>query len=383
MTNEAKRLYLKEIQQRYHRSRKRQKSLILDEFCKVCGHSRKHAIKLLNDPVSAHERRPGAPVKYGQEVDSHLKFLWEAMGRICSKKMVAAFDLWLPFYKDCPFEIKFLLQQISPATIDRHLEKYRDKARRGLSSTKPSLLKNKIPIELLDHDVKEPGYMESDTVAHCGNSLAGEFINSLTMTDICSGWTENRALWRKESHTVLKAIRSIERSLPFKITGFASDNGNEFFNHDLHNHFCNRKNPVHFVRRRPYQKNDNAHVEQKNWTHVRELFGYDRFEKPIQVKLMNEIYKYCWNPLWNFFTPVMKLKTKTRIGGRVVKVYDDLKTPYQRLLDSGCLTEDQEQKLKNRFNQLNPFGLKQELDKKLKWVFRLVEVGYREISDAG
>jgi hypothetical protein len=382
MTNEAKRLYLKEIQQRYHRVGKKQKSLILNEFCAVCGYSRKHGIKLLNDPLSAYERRPGAPVKYSDEVDEHLKILWEAMGKICSKKMVAAFPIWLPFYS-CPFEIKFLLQQISPATIDRHLEKHRTKARKGLGSTSPSLLKNKIPIELLDHDVKEPGFIEADTVAHCGNSLAGEFINSLTMTDIKTGWTENRAVWRKESHTVLGAIRSIERSLPFKIKGFASDNGNEFFNHDLHNHFKDRKSPVHFVRRRPYQKNDNAHVEQKNWTHVRELFGYDRFEKPIQVRLMNEIYKKYWNPLWNYFTPVMKLKTKTRIGGRVVKVYDDPKTPCQRLLESGCLTDEEKKKLEDRLKHLNPFRLRLELEKKLKWIFRLVEVGRRELSDAG
>lgn len=168
-----------------------------------------------------------------------------------------------------------------------------------------------------------PGLIEADTVAHCGTSLAGEFINTLTMTDICSAWTENRAVWKKESSTVLKAISSIEEDLPFNVLSFATDNGNEFLNHDLHSYFFNRKNRVEFVRRRPYKKNDNAHVEQKNWTHVRELFGYDRFDAESQVEFMNDVYKRLWNPPWNFFTPVMKLKSKTRVGGRIIKVHDE------------------------------------------------------------
>ncbi len=229
----------------------------------------------------------------------------------------------------------------------------------------------------------EPGFIEADTVAHCGVSLAGEFINTITMTDIYSGWTENRAMWKKESATVLSAISSIETALPFEIKGFATDNGNEFLNHDLHSYFFNRKNRVHFVRRRPYQKNDNAHVEQKNWTHVRELFGYERFEALTEVNYMNEIYETYWNPMWNYFTPVMKLKTKTREGGRIIKVYDEIKTPYQRLLDSGVLTESQITKLKENFAKLNPFNLKKDLNNKLKWFKRLVEIRAKSGSEAG
>jgi hypothetical protein len=255
--------------------------------------------------------------------------------------------------------------------------------RRGRSSTEPSLIKNKIPIELLDHEVKEPGFIEADTVAHCGVSLAGEFINTITMTDIYSGWTENRAMWKKESQTVLDAIRSIEMALPFEVRGFASDNGNEFLNHDLHSYFFDRKNRVHFVRRRPYQKNDNAHVEQKNWTHVRELFGYERFEALGEVDRMNEIYERLWNPLWNYFTPVMKLKSKTRAGGKIIKVYDEIKTPYQRLIDSGVLKDWQVATLQENLKRLNPFTLKKELDNKLKWFMRLVEIRNKSGSKAG
>jgi hypothetical protein len=275
-----------------------------------------------------------------------------------------------------------LLTEISASTIDRHLEKFRETARKGLSSTNPSLLKNKIPIELLDHQIKEPGFIEADTVAHCGTSLAGDFVNTLTMTDVFRGWTENRAMLGKEGRTVLGAIRSIEKSLPFKIKGFASDNGNEFLNHDLHNYFFDRKDKVNFVRRRPYKKNDNAHVEQKNWTHVRELFGYTRFTKKVQIQMMNDIYKNLWNPLWNFFTPVMKLESKERIGGTIVKIHSKPITPYNRVMDSGTLTTEQSTRLKNTYELINPFELKKELEKQLKWFFRITEAGRQEADVA-
>jgi hypothetical protein len=380
MSTELKREYLRNIRLRYHRGSKKQRTLILDEFCKVCGLTRKHAIRLLNEDLAAQPRRPGPKRKYGEDVDKHLRHLWESMGRICSKKMVAAMPLWLPFYHEADVHMGHLLGEISAATIDRHLEKFRDVARKGLSSTSPSLIKNKIPIELLDHEIREPGFIEADTVAHCGTSLAGEFTNTLTMTDVFTGWTENRAMFKKESRTVLGAIRSIEKSLPFKIKGFASDNGNEFLNHDLHSYFFDRKDKVNFVRRRPYKKNDNAHVEQKNWTHVRELFGYSRFSKGVQVKMMNEIYKNLWNPLWNFFTPVMKLESKERVGGKIIKLHSKPKTPYHRLMDSGILTTEESAALKKRFEEMNPFELKKELEKQLKWFFRIAEAGKQEAA---
>ena len=383
MTTELKQHYLKNIRSRYHRSTKRQKTRILDEFCEVCKFTRNHAIKLLRDGFSEPPRRPGPKRKYGDDVDRHLRHLWECMGRINSKKMAAAMYHWLPHYHEADVHMKRLLSEISPATIDRHLEKFRAKSTKGISSTKPSLIKNKIPIKLLTEGVNEPGYLEADTVAHCGNSLAGEFTNTLTMVDLFSGWTENRAIWKKESRTVIGAIKSIEQNLPFTIKGFASDNGNEFLNHDLHSYFFNRKNRVDFVRRRPYKKNDNAHVEQRNWTHVRELLGYQRFDYNKLVPMINHIYKSLWNPLWNYFTPVMKLQEKTRIGGRVVKKYDTPKTPYHRLLDSGVLTTAQSTKLKNTYELLNPFELKKELEKQLKWFFRLVEVRSKEVRKVG
>jgi hypothetical protein len=383
MTNEVQRHYLDRVRFRYLKADKSQKSLILDEFCKVCDISRKHAIKLLHEAVKEVAPRPGPKVVYGPNIHEHIVKLWRSMSMICSKKMVAAIPLWLEYYYGITPDERVQLTQISSATIDRILAKHRLESKKGRSSTEPSLIKNKIPIKLLDDLVLAPGFIEADTVAHCGNSLAGEFINSLTMTDLYSSWTENRAVWKKESITVMNAITSIEEALPFTVRGFATDNGNEFLNHDLHSYFFNRKNRVEFVRRRPYKKNDNAHVEQKNWTHVRELFGYDRFDTLSQVEWMNDIYKRLWNPLWNFFTPVMKLKSKTRVGGRVIKVYDDPKTPYRRLIDSNTLSEEQLTKLQSQIKTMNPFEMKKELDEKLKWFFRIAEIKSKSVSEAG
>lgn len=260
MTPEMQRTYINRIYWRYRKSTKREKSSILDEFCEICEISRKHAIRLLNAPQELKPRPPGPKKKYDQYVEDHLVILWKSMNKMCSKKMVAALPIWLPFYETDALTKK-KLHEISSSTIDRILKPYRGIIIKGKSSTEPSLIKNKIPIKLLDEHATEPGYIEADTVAHCGNSLSGDFINSLTMTDLATAWTENRATWTKTSAQVRKAIKSIENSLPFKIKGFASDNGNEFFNHDLHNYFNNREEKVEFVRRRPYKKNDNAHVE--------------------------------------------------------------------------------------------------------------------------
>ena len=383
MTNGLMREYLEKVRLRYLKGSKKHKTLILDEFCEVFEVTRKHAIKIFNNELSLKAQRAGPKLRYGPEVKEHILILWEAMNKMCSKKMVAGMALWLNYYDGISLETRMLLLRISSSSIDRILSKHKAESRRGMSTTEPSLIKNKIPIKLLDQDVIEPGYIEADTVVHCGNSLAGEFINTLTMTDLYSSWTENRAVWKKESQTIMNAISSIENNLPFDVKGFASDNGNEFLNHDLHSYFFNRKNRVEFVRRRPYQKNDNAHVEQKNWTHVREIFGYDRFDDLSQVEWMNDIYQRLWNPIWNFFTPVMKLKTKTRIGGKITKIYDTPTTPYHRLMISQTLTPEQKQKLEDKFKELNPFILKKELDEKLKWFFKLAEIRKKSMSEAG
>ncbi len=384
MPNEIKRILLQKLKLRYLKGSRKQKTLIIDEFCATTELSRKHAIRLLNGEIKSHREHPGPKYKYGPEVRKHVVILWESFGRLCSKKMPEAIRIWLPFYEsDASDETIFLLKQISSSTIDRILVNHRELIRKGRSTTSPSLLKNKIPIKLLIEGIVEPGFIEADTVAHCGTSMAGEFVNTLTMTDLFSGWTEVRAVWGKRSEAVLDAIKAIENTLPFGIKGFASDNGNEFLNNDLWTYFDHRKEKVQFVRRRPYKKNDNAHVEQKNWTHVRQFLGYDRLDQQWDVEYINDLYQNYWTVLWNFFTPVMKLKSKTRIGGRIVKVHDEPKTPFQRLLDCENFSQTEKEMLLARVEQINPFKLKIELDKKLKWYFRIVDIRKKQSLAVG
>ena len=197
-----------------------------------------------------------------------------------------------------------------------------------------------------------------------------------TTTDIFSGWTEVRAIWGKNSRQVVNAISEIEGILPFKIRGFASDSGCEFRNKDLLKYFNCRPCPIPFVRGRPNIKNDNAHVEQKNWTHVRQLLGYSRLDRRNDVDFINDLYVNYWLILWNYFTPVMKVSSKTQIGRRVVRTYDKPKTPCDRLLESGSLSDEQKQVLMAKIKGLNPFELRAELNRKLSWYFK--NIGIRD-----
>ena len=373
MPIEFKRAYLVEIRSRYQNSTRKEKSKILDEFCAVNSYNRKHAIRILNSVVRPRLRKPGPVSKYNRvDVLKSLKELWQMMNEICSKKMTVAFADWLPFY-ECRDDVKVLLLKMSSSTIDRLLRSYRSPLVKGLSTTKKSYFKNKIPIKLLDAEIKIPGYVEGDTVAHCGLSAAGEFGSSLTITDLCSGWTDNRAMWTKKAEKVKDQLKDIEERLPFTLIGLATDNGSEFLNEVVVDYMIDREIPLNMVRRRAYKKNDNAHVEQKNNTHVRQLFGYERIEDPSIVLLMNEIYRAYWNPLLNFFIPVLKLKDKQRIGGRVKKIYDTPKSPYRRLLENTYVPEKEKAKLRESFALKNPIYLKKQLDEKLKEFYKRVD----------
>ena len=373
MPIQLRRVYLDTIRERYLNAPKKAKKLILDEFCMNCGYSRKYAIRILNGKITPRSKKPGPEPVYDNSFVYHLHELWIAMNQICSKNMKAALPLWLPYYGKADARIEKLLVQVSPATIDRLLKPYKAGKVRGLSTTSPSLIKNKIPIQLLDSEITQAGFIEADTVAHCGESLHGKYINTLTMTDLMSGWTENRAVWSKEGEFIVNLIRDIERDLPFKLLGFACDNGTEFLNHDLHDYLVRRDEPVTFVRRRPYKKNDAAHVEQKNFTHVRQLFGYERLENPQFVRIMNEIYRTLWNPLLNFFTPNLKLIKKEREGAKLRKTYDKPKTPYQRLMESEKLNPKEKAELREKMKAKNPFYLKEQLESRLKIFSQLLE----------
>ena len=382
MGKNERQAYLKAIRSRYWRAGKKAKVIILDEFCAVCGYHRKYAIRLLNHRGKPRKkRRPGRkPIYASAELLTALKRIWFASDQMCSKKLKAAIPLWLPFYetryKALTQETQVKLLTVSAATIDRLLKPVRvAHGRRGLGGTKPgSLLKNQIPIRTHFWDVSQPGFMEADTVAHCGNSLAGNFVWSLTMTDILTTWTENRATWNKGAQGVLVQIQDVEARLPFALLGFDCDNGSEFLNYHLVRYFTDHPSVQSFTRSRPYKKNDNAHVEQKNWSHVRQLFGYDRFDDLRLVDMMNDLYANEWSLYQNHFCPSMKLKEKQRINSKYYKKYDQPQTPYHRVLASEHITDDAKEYLRRVHQSLNPFILKHAIEKKLRVIFQYVKV---------
>jgi hypothetical protein len=369
--------YLEKVRPRYEKASRKYKRQILDEFCENCGYERKYAIKLLKRRKRRLRQSPGPKATYGRNEQEVLERIWGHSEQMCSKRLKAGLELWIPHYEKRYGELNVFvrrnLEKISSATIDRLLASVRAKIdRRNRCGTKPgSILRTQIPIRTDNWDIKQVGFLEADTVAHCGGSLAGDFIWSITYTDILSGWTENRAVWNKGAKDVLLQTRDIEGKLPFAIKGFDCDNGGEFLNHHLVRYFLNRKSPVQFTRGRPYHKDDNAHVEQKNWSHVRQLLGYDRFENPEVLDLINDLYKNEWALLHNFFSPSFKLVSKHRIKSRYVKKYDNPKTPYQRLLVWKGLTLEKRAKLKTIYTELDPFVLADEIERKLIRIFEL------------
>lgn len=375
--SQSKREYLLAIWDRYQRVGRRFKSKILDEFCAVCGYTRKYAIGLLSHKRRRRQRKPGPRRRYDGEVLEPLKVIWQAAEQLCSKRLKAALPLWLPFYEQergpLAEPVRQKLLQMSAASIDRLLKKERARYRgKGLCGTRPGgLLKHQIPIRTDNDDVDRPGFLEADTVAHCGNSLTGDFIWSITFTDIFCQWTENRATWNKGAEGVLEQVKDVEVHLPFELLGFDVDNGSEFLCFHLWRYLLDRSRPVPLTRSRPYRKNDQAHVEQKNWTHVRQLLGYQRLERPELVSLINELYR-TWGLLHNFFCPNLKLLSKTRKGAKTIRKYSPPQTPYQRLMESKHLNQEQKQKLQNQFQQLNPLQLKREIEQQLKLVLHKI-----------
>ena len=380
MGKSDKQAYLEAIRARYRKATRGDKSKILEEFCAVCCYHRKYALRRLNRPAKKPPvKKPGRRSRYaGNDVMVPLRAIWLATDQMASKRLKAALPLWLPYYEQAhgilADDVRHKLLTVSASTMDRLLAPVRAAAgKRGLSGTKPgTLLKNQIPLQGQAWDVSQPGFIEADTVAHCGNSLAGDFVWSLTMTDLYSGWTECRATWNKGADGVMNQIKAIQRALPFAIKGFDCDNGSEFLNWHLLRYFQTHKQPIQFTRSRPYHSNDNAHVEQKNWSCVRQLLGYERFANPRLVKAMNDLYAHEFSWLTNFFSPTMKLVEKTRIGSKIVKKYAAPETPAQRLLNHESLTIDQKQRLIDTQAALNPFVLRDTIQRKLRTIFKLV-----------
>ena len=379
MSHGARMEHLESIYVRYKRASKPDKTLILDEFCATCKYHRKYAIRLLKNHkrfTKSKPRRRGAPSKYNKpSITEPLKHIWLAAILPCSKRMKAIIPLWMPGYVKeygaLSLDVAKALYRISPPTIDRILKPLRAKYRlKGRCTTKPgTLLRKQIPIKTDQWNEFKPGFIEADTLAHCGDSLSGDFAYTVDAVDIATGWTEQAAAWGKGEIGVLAGIKDIEERMPFPILGFDADNGGEFINHHLMRHFSDRVRPVQFTRSRPYHSDDNAHVEQKNWTHVRQWLGYHRIDKKRVVDMMNELYRTEWRLYHNFFSPSTKLIEKKVVASKILKRYDKPKTPYERILGSKYVDPKVKRSLKEQFETLNPFRLRKAIESKLKKIF--------------
>jgi hypothetical protein len=382
MSHRSKAEYLAAIHERYLKATRAIKKVMLDEFCAACDYHRKHAIRLLQRKTSKNtshkNHRRGPKRRYDHPLISKvLKTLWVAANLPCSKRLKALIPLWLPFYEyELPKEVEHHLKAISAATIDRLMKPWRAKYhKRGLTTTKPgALIRKHIPVKTNQWDETRPGFVEIDAVAHGGASTAGMFVYTIDCVDIATGWTEQRAVWGKGERGVFEAVKSIEAALPFPLLGFDSDNGSEFLNWHLYRYLTQeRQKPVQFTRSRAYHKNDNAHVENKNWTHVRQFLGYERFDKPEFVDMLNRLYTTEWRHLLNYFLPSVKLITKERVGSKIIKKYDTPQTPVQRLLNSATIAESTKQLLRAQLQALNPFQLQQQVVHKIKAILQRVQ----------
>jgi len=381
MSCESRSEYISVQKRRYQRAGKPYKTRLLDEVCEVCGYERKYATKLLNGRRKPSKNKRGRKSEYNDpNLIKALKTIWMRSGQMCGKRLQPAINHWLKHYEKhygkLSSECREKLLKISPASIDRLLKPFKAQAKRKRNTgTKPgTLLKNQIPIRTSNEDVDRPGYLEADTVAHCGGSMSGSFIWSITYTDIKSTWTVTRAVWNKGFEGVVNQTCDVESKLPFAILGFDCDNGSEFLNHHLKRYLLNRKQPVHFTRSRAYHKNDNAHVEQKNWTHVRELLGYERLENPAMLKELNALY-LDWEKLNNFFKPSLKRVSKVRVKSRYKKKYDTPQTPFDRLKASGILSKEQTAALQREYESLDPFELDKRIQRRLRKIEKMKQSG--------
>jgi len=379
MTRGSIREYIEAVRERYLRATKREKGLILDEFIQVTGYHRKAAVRLLHrDRLPRQGQRRGRQRHYGDETVNALRMLWEASDHLCSKRLKPFIGELIRVLRRhgelvVNADVEAELSHISPSTIDRLLRPWRRlEGHRPLTTTKPgTLLKKSIPIRTFaDWTEERPGFLEVDLVAHCGENTEGFYLTTLCAVDVASGWSECTGVWGKGQERVGAAIHQLQGRLPFPLLGLDSDNGGEFINQRLYN-YCRREG-ITFTRSRSYKKNDNCHVEQKNWSLVRRVIGYDRYNSHVALERLNLAYATLRHYV-NFFQPTMKLVSKTRHGAKVHKVYDIAKTPYQRLQESGVLTPAKESELAAIYQGLNPVQLLRQLNGNLERLWKLAE----------
>lgn len=321
--------------------------------------------------VEQHQKCRGRRAKYGDIEKHHLVQLWKLSGYPCSKRLKSILEEWLLNY-DCSAMIKERLCLMSASQMDVYLKQARvDYQRKVASGTVPAKNHIKKLIRLRDPSVryKEPGFIESDTVLHCGHYIWGSYGHTVSLTDLYSGWTAGGGIFGKNAELVVKMLLQVTLRLPFAMRSLFFDNGIEYVNHLLVQEFKDAKG-VDVARGRSGKSNDQCHIEQKNNTFVRSIFGHVRIEDPSLIPLMNEIYE-VWELLHNYFMPQMKLISKDRIGSKVRKKYDKPKTPFQRLMECETYPEEQKEKLRKIKATLNPFELQAKLQEKLAYFHKL------------
>jgi hypothetical protein len=369
---------LGKLRRRYASAGLEYKTKLIDEAVDLFGYHRKAAIRALRRP----DRQWAAPLIVGRprEYDPEqmlkpLKAIWLAALQPCGKRLVAALPEWVPAYEldhaRLDSDLRQSLLSVSASTVDRMLRRLKAQCRRRGGTRPGTLLRQEIPIRTEWSD-EGPGYLEIDTVALCGGSLDDRHAWMFDSVDIRTTWVELRALSNRGQAATLEQLRDVEASLPFPLAGLDADNGGEFINHHLLAYAHERPQPLAFTRSRPYRKNDNAHVEQKNYTHVRQWFGYERHDNPEVVPVINALCKGPLGQLLNFFLPSMKLKSKRREGSKTIRVYDRAMTPLQRVLPE--VGQEKKARLQERHACLNPFGLRRQIDKSLKEINQMREL---------
>jgi hypothetical protein len=373
MNQTTRKQVLEKLRRRYETAGAEHKRKLLDQAVQLLGYHRKAAIRALRQ----HPQPRGPVILTGRPVQFEpslllpwLRPIWQATDFACGQRLVAMLPEWIPAYEQherrLPGEVRDKLLLASGRTLDRLLAPLRGQGA-GRSLTRPgTLLRQQIPIRGSLWEDNQPGWLETDTVALCGGSVAGEFVWMVDGVDYATTWVEVRAMWGRGQEGTLAALQDVEASLPFALLGLDSDNGGEFINHHVLQWLQKRPQPVFMTRSRPNKKDDNAHVEQKNWTHVRQWFGYERYGHADLVEPMNVLLKGPYGQLLNYFHASLKLKRKQPVDGKLRRVYGAAQTPLARVLASAVVTDATKEKLRQKKSGLNPFALKLAVTKSMK-----------------
>lgn len=379
MSTQTKNEIMSKLRRRYLTAGREHKRKLIDEAVGLLGYHRKAAIRALRAgaPVPVIAVKTGRPREYDAvELRPVLRAIWTAANYPCGRRLAGMMADWVSSYdaheKSVPAPVREQLLAASPRTLDRLLRPLRVQARRSSLTRPGSLLRQQIPIRGSVWDDDKPGWLEVDTVALCGGSASGDYVWMLDAVDYATTWVSTRAMWNRGQEGTLAALIDLEQCLPFPLLGLDSDNGGEFLNYHVLAWLQKRPRPVFMTRSRPYKKDDNAHIEQKNWTHVRQWFGYERHDNFEVVDRLNTLARGPFNQMLNFFHASLKLEHKERTpAGKVRRVYRKAQTPLQRVLDSPDIPEEAKAPLRAEKAGLNAFALKAEVDRQLREIAAL------------